>query len=146
MWGTPLPITHIYWEKVCHNILKKINHFVWRHEGFSLNHFWTLTLVRQRPMKSLLSICMSVCPSVCTSLTFLKIGSLVYSHIVHDDSWPWHLVTDRARFLKKKLAAWIWAKWPKPVPKLDFLSFSHVCFISFPWNCIQWQVAAMSNI
>ena len=101
MWGTPLPITHIYWEKVCHNILKKINHFVWRHEVFSLNHFWTLTLVRQRLMKSLLSICLSVCPSVCTSLTFLKIGSLVYSHIVHDDSWPWHLVTDSQIFEKE---------------------------------------------
>ena len=37
-----------------------------------------------------------------------KIGSLVLSDIVHDDSWPWYLVTNEARFLKKKLAARIW--------------------------------------
>ena len=46
------------------------------------------TLIGQRPMKSLLSICPSVCPSVCPSLSFLKIGSLVFSNSVHDDSWP----------------------------------------------------------
>ena len=42
-------------------------------------------------------------PSVCPSLRFLKIGSLVFSNIVHDDSWPWYLVADKARFLKKKI-------------------------------------------
>ena len=48
--------------------------------------FFTLfgrsTLVGQRPMKSLSSVCSSTCPSV------LKIGSWVFSDIVHDDSWP----------------------------------------------------------
>ena len=121
MWGKPLPVTHIYWEKVCHYILEKINHFAWRHEVFS-SHFWTLTLVGQHPMKSLLSVCPSVCPSVYTSLSFLKIGSLVYSHIVHDDSWLWHLVTDWARFLKKISAARIWAKWTKASSKTSFFA------------------------
>ena len=37
-------------------------------------------LVGQRPMKSL--------SSVCPSLSFLKIGSLVFSDNVHDDSCP----------------------------------------------------------
>ena len=41
-------------------------------------------------MKSLSSVCLSA------------IGSLVFSDIVHDDSWRWYLVTDGARFLKKK--------------------------------------------
>ena len=49
-----------------------------------------------------LSVCPSVRPSVHPSLSFLKIGSLVFSDIVRDDSWPWYLVTDEARFLKKK--------------------------------------------
>ena len=43
-----------------------------------------------------------VCPSVCPSVSLLKIGSLVFSDIAHDDSWPWHLATDRVTRLKKK--------------------------------------------
>ena len=54
------------------------------------------------------------------SLSFLKIGPLVFSDIVHDDSWPWYLVTDRARFLKKNLMAQIWVKWAKFQPKIGF--------------------------
>ena len=45
------------------------------------------TLVRQCPMKSLSSVRLSVRLLVCLSLNFLKIGSLVFSYIVHDDSW-----------------------------------------------------------
>ena len=57
------------------------------------------TLVGQRPMKSHSSVCLSVCPS----LSFVKIGSLVFSDIVHDDNWPWYLVTDGIRFKKKQV-------------------------------------------
>ena len=60
------------------------------------------TLVGQRPMKLLLSVSLHACLSVRPSLNFLKIRSLVLSDIVHDDSCAWHLVTDGARFLKKK--------------------------------------------
>ena len=71
--------------------------------------------------------------------SILKIGSIVFSDIVQDDSWPWYLVTDKARFLRKK----IWqpkfgANRPKSRPELGFLLFSQVWFISFPWDCIQW--------
>ena len=38
-WGIPLPIIHILWGKVCHYILKQINHFPWRHEVYPLNYF-----------------------------------------------------------------------------------------------------------
>ena len=63
-----------------------------------------------------------ICQSVCLSLSFFKIGSLVFSNIVHDDSWPGYPLTDRARFLNKKnLAAWICAKWIKIRPKTKFL-------------------------
>ena len=80
------------------------------------------TLVGHRPMKSLLSVRPSVrCTSVCPSLSFLKIGPLDFSDIVHDDSWPWYLVTDEAWFLKKKI---------------DGPKFGQVWFISFPLNCI----------
>ena len=54
-------------------------------------YFGRSTLVGQRPMKSLSSVRLSVRP----------IGSLVFSDVVHDDSWPWYLVTDETRFLKK---------------------------------------------
>ena len=36
--------------------------------------------------------------SVCLSLSFLIIWYLVFSDIVHDDSWPWYLMTDKTRF------------------------------------------------
>ena len=54
--------------------------------SFFLFNIGCLTLVGQRPMKSLSSVCPSVRPSVCPSLSFLKIRSLVVSDILHDDS------------------------------------------------------------
>ena len=65
---------------------------------------------------------LSIYPSVRPTLSFLKIGSLVLSDIVHDDSWPSYLVTDEARFLKKNLVAQIWAKWAKIRPKPRFFA------------------------
>ena len=44
----------------------------------------------------------SVCPR--PYLSFLKIASLVFSHIVHDDNWPRYPVANKARFLKQKAA------------------------------------------
>ena len=70
--------------------------------------------------------------SVRPSLSFLKIGSLVFSDIVNHDSWPWYLVTDGARFLKKKkkLTAQIWAKYAKIRPKTSF--FCHfLCLVYY---------------
>ena len=61
------------------------------------------TIVGQRPLKSLSSACLSICPSVCPSLNFRKTGPLVFSDIVHGDSWPRYLVTDETRFLEKKI-------------------------------------------
>ena len=40
------------------------------------------------------------------TLSLLKIESLVFSDIVHGDSGPWYLVTEK----KKNLAARTWAK------------------------------------
>ena len=65
--------------------------------------FGCSTLVRQHPMKSLCT-CPSVDLLLRPSLSFLKIRSLVFS-TVHDGSWPWYLVTDEARFLKKKICS-----------------------------------------
>ena len=49
----------------------------------------------------------SVCPSVRLPLSFLKIESLVFSDIVHDDRWPRYLVNDGAAFFfKKKKKNW----------------------------------------
>ena len=57
--------------------------------------FGRSTLVGQDPMKPLSSFCLFAH----LSLSFLKIGSLVFSGIVHDNSWPWY---DEAWFKKKK--------------------------------------------
>ena len=48
-----------------------------------------------------LSVHLSVRPFVRLSLTFLKIGSLDFPDIVHNDSWSWYLSTYKARLLKK---------------------------------------------
>ena len=81
------------------------------------------TLVGHRPMKSLLSVCPSVYSSVRPLLSFLKIGSLVFSDIIHDDSWPWYLLTDRARFLKKNFGdPNEWARWDKIGSKNRFFA------------------------
>ena len=69
------------------------------------------------------SVCMPVCPSVCPSLNFLKIG-LLFPDIVHDDSWPWYLVTDETRLLKKIWRPKSRPNRPKLGPKLGFLPFS----------------------
>ena len=97
--------------------------------------FGCLTLVGQHPMKSLLF----VCPSVCPSLTFLKIGSLVFSDIVHDDSWPWHLVTDEPDFCKKKIGSLNWVKWAKIRHKTrglfcHFLQFGLLVFLEIAYS------------
>ena len=86
------------------------------------------TLIGQRPMKSLSSACPSVHLSFRPSLSFLKIGSLVSSDIVHDDSWSWYLVTDKARFLKKQFRP----NGPKSGPKWGFSPFYWVWIIFFP--------------
>ena len=57
--------------------------------------FGRSALVKQLSMKSFSSLCASV-------LNFAKTGSLVFSNIVHNDSWPWYLATDEARLKKKK--------------------------------------------
>ena len=44
---------------------------------------------------------LSGCLSVRPSLNYLKIGSLGFSDILHNGSWPQYLVTNEARFLKK---------------------------------------------
>ena len=65
--------------------------------GVSRTAPYGITLVR-------LSICLSAClSSVHPLLDFLKIGSLVFSGILYVNTWPWYLVTDEARFLKKKI-------------------------------------------
>ena len=57
--------------------------------------FWTLDVSRTASYEITL-VCLSICPS----LSFLKMGTLVFTDIVvHDDCWPWYLVTDEARFL-----------------------------------------------
>ena len=90
--------------------------------------------VGQRPMKSLTSVRLS--------LHFLKTGSLVFSDIVQDDTRPWYLVTDKARFLKKTMAAWIWVQGAYIRPKMRFFTIfsSLVHYFSFKLHrMIAWN-------
>ena len=48
--------------------------------------------------------------SVGPALNFLKTGSLVFSDIVHGDSWPWFLVIGEAKFFGEK--TWRPEFWP----------------------------------
>ena len=84
--------------------------------------YWTLDVSRTACYEITLVHLPSVSPSVCSSLRFLKIGSLVFSDIVHDDSWSWYLVTHEVRLLKKKLAARIWATRTKIGPETRFFA------------------------
>ena len=68
----------------------------------ALLKYWMLDVSRTASFDEI-TLVSSVHPSVCLSLSFLKIGSLDFSDILHDDSWPWYLlVTDKVVFLKKK--------------------------------------------
>ena len=68
----------------------------------------------------LLSLCWFVCLSVCPSVTKSSQDWIIsfFSDIVHGDSWPWYIVTDEARFLKKKKV--FGAKGPESSLKLGF--------------------------
>ena len=112
----------LFWSN-CHRTLKAVGIFLlkrWKHQENLWNQvrvnskdtratllasFWSFgcsTLVGQHPMKLLSSV--SVRLSVRPSLSFLKIGSLLSSDIVHDDSWPWYLMTD-SQISEKKISA-----------------------------------------
>ena len=54
------------------------------------------------PLSICSSLSLSIPLSVRPSLSFLKIGSIVISDIVHDYTWPRYVVTVEARFQKKK--------------------------------------------
>ena len=108
---------------------------------FYLEHLlwcWTLDVSRTASYEITL-VRLSVCPS----LSFLIIGSLVFSDMVHHDSCPWYIVNWKARFLKRTKKKGGGSKFgpkkrPKLGPKLGFFPFSQVCFIIFPSNYRQW--------
>ena len=126
--------------------MQPLRHWVSRNIFFN---YWTLDVGRTASYEItlvLLSVvCLSVSLSVCLSglpsVSFLKIASLVFSGIVHDYNWPWHLVTDEARFLKKK-------KKKNGGPNLDptvlshaqnevldhFLEFGSLVFLEIAYN------------
>ena len=88
-------------DKVWHKVLM-LDAWRWRTASYQI------TLVR---------------PYVCPSLNFLKIGSLGFSDIVHDDSRLWYLVADEARFFFKK--NWVFC---------HFLKFGLLVFLAIAYN------------
>ena len=64
-----------------------------------------------------LSVCLSICQSARLSINKFFQDWIIsfFSDIVHDDSWPWYLVTDEAIFLNKTF--W-WLKFWSNRPKL----------------------------
>ena len=83
------------------------------------NLYWTLDVNWTAPYEITLAR-LSICLSVRSSLSFLKIESLAFSNIVHDNSWPWYLRSDKVRFLKKRLATRIWGQRAQIRSKMRF--------------------------
>ena len=103
--------------------------------------FWTLDVGRTASYEN--HSCPSVCLSVRLSLSFLKIGSLVFSDIVHNDSWSWYL----ARFLKKKKRqSEFGPSRPKSGPKWGFLPFYWVWIICDHYNHMMYTMIACDNL
>ena len=120
-----------------YDIWDKIFKYSWMDQVIYLVHSWILDVRRysDRTSYEITLVHLSVCPS----LSFRKIGSLVFSDIVHDDSWPWHIVTDRPRFLKENFGSLNLGQMGKnQAQKLGFLPSFQVWFISVPWNCTKW--------
>ena len=71
------------------------------------------------------------------------IGSLVFSDIVHNDSWSWYL----ARFLKKKKRQPEFGpSRPKSGPKWGFLPFYWVWIICDHYNHMMYTMIACDNL
>ena len=126
---------------IADNILGKGNHkkirtIYYSSKRFLMLFYWTLDVSLTASYEITLAH-----PSFRLSVfhCFLKIGSLFFSDIVHDDSWPWYLATDETKFLEKSFCGPnLPPKCPKSVPKLVFfLPFSWVWIIGFLLNCIQ---------
>ena len=85
-----------------------------------------------------LHIRLSVCVSVRQSLSFLKTGSLAFPDIVHDDGWPWYLVTDAVRFLKNKFGGpnlgWMSQIQVQSYVFCNFLKFGSLVFLEIVCN------------
>ena len=85
--------------KTLHVTLQYVFWFCWT-LGVSRTASYEITLVR-------LSVCVSVGPSfhpfVSNFFQYWIIAFFcLFSDILHDDSWPWYLVTDETIFLKNK--------------------------------------------
>ena len=80
--------------------------FVESNWGASFFFFFHSTLLdTRRRSDSVITEITLVRLSARPSLNFIKIGSLVFSNILHNNSWSSYLVTDKARLLKKKFGS-----------------------------------------
>ena len=69
---------------------------------------------------------------------FLKIESLVFSDIVHDDSWPQYLLTEGGRFFKNNFGSPNFGQmaqnWPQNQVFRHFLKFGSLVFLRITYN------------
>ena len=67
-----------------------------------MSTFWTLDVSRTTFFE-ITFVCLSIFPTICPSFTkFSQVWIIgFFPDIVHDDSWPWYLVTGKVRFKKK---------------------------------------------
>ena len=77
---------------------------------------------------------------------FLKFGQLVFLRITYNDGLQKFLTSSRNKtFEKKFLRPKLGQNEPKLGPKLVFLSFFQVWFITFSGNCIGRQLGTLCN-
>ena len=78
-----------------------------------------------------------VCTFVHPSQSFLEIGLLVFCDYLHDDSSPWYVVTDQAKFFKKVLQPDFGPQGPKLGLKwglCNFFVFGSLVFLEIIYN------------
>ena len=118
-------------EKLSLTNLQPLDFFICRTLHVSWTASYEINLIRLSVRLSVrlsarLSVCLSICQSARLSINKFFQDWIIsfFSDIVHDDSWPWYLVTDEAIFLNKTFW-WLkfWSNRPKLGQKWDFCYF-----------------------
>ena len=109
--------------------------------------YWTPALGRKGPMKQGLSVRTSILLFFHLSVSFLRIGSLVFSETQHGVRGPYIVVCDRAGFFGKNLhptkKTKNGQKWPQ---NMVFGLFKKITSLVLSGICVKWKFVWFINI